>query len=81
MVIRSAPVDPAKVGIDSNRCPFCGKVTRVWVYSKDYWIWVMERPPVTEVFPYLSPGERETLITGVDDDCWNKYIKQPEDSE
>jgi hypothetical protein len=35
------------------------------------------------VFPDLLPSERETIMTGICTDCWNKYIiaLDPRDDE
>ena len=50
-------------------CPFCGKKQIVTVKSEDYDKW--ENDELVQIaFPYLTPSEREALITGICDDCF-----------
>ena len=50
-------------------CPFCGKKQIVTVKSEDYDKW--ENGELVQIaFPYLTPSEREALITGICDDCF-----------
>lgn len=51
-------------------CPFCGKLNEVVVYFEDYCTWQFEGGRVQDVFPYLTPSEREYLISGICDECW-----------
>lgn len=49
--------------IDINMvCPLCGTFHSVTVDFKDYLTWV-EGDSAQEAFPYLSPTEREQLIS------------------
>ena len=50
-------------------CPVCGKKQVVTVKSEDYDKWE-NGEPVQRAFPYLTPSEREALITGICDDCF-----------
>lgn len=50
-------------------CPFCGKKQIVTVKSEDYDKW-KNGELIQTAFPYLTPSEREALITGICDDCW-----------
>jgi hypothetical protein len=50
-------------------CPFCGKKQIVTVKSEDYDKW-KNGEFIQTAFPYLTPSEREALITGICDDCW-----------
>lgn len=34
---------------------------------------------IQEVFPHLTPSQREFLMTGITDEEWDKYIKEPEE--
>ena len=50
-------------------CPFCGKKQIVTVKSEDYDKW--ENGELVQIaFPYLTSNERETLITGICDNCF-----------
>ena len=50
-------------------CPFCSKKQVVTVKSEDYDKW-KNGELIQTAFPYLTPSEREALITGICDDCW-----------
>ena len=50
-------------------CPFCGKKQIVTVKSEDYDKWE-NGELIQRAFPYLTPNERETLITGICDNCF-----------
>lgn len=51
-------------------CPFCGKLNEVKVNFEDYCAWQFEGGRAQDVFPYLTPSEREYLISGICDECW-----------
>ena len=50
-------------------CPFCGKKQIVTVKSEDYDKWE-NGELIQRAFPYLTSNERETLITGICDNCF-----------
>lgn len=51
------------------RCPFCGKVSVVTVNEKDYEAW-QSGALVQNAFPYLSANDREILVSGICEECW-----------
>lgn len=55
-------------------CPFCNKPHEVEVNETDYLDWQDGALNAQDAFPYLSAGERELLITGIDSECWNKMF-------
>lgn len=58
-----------------TQCPICGKQHKVLVREEDWELYNSpDRPRVQDIFPYLSPAERELLITGIDDECFNKMF-------
>lgn len=60
-------------------CPFCGHVNEIEVNEMDYWYWD-DGISVQEAFPYLSPEEREMLISGICPTCWEKtFADEPEE--
>ena len=64
-------------------CPFCGHGNEVEVNEMDYWDW-QDGMLAQEAFPYLSPEEREMLISGICPTCWEKTFadeEEPEDYE
>ena len=50
-------------------CPICGKKQFVTVKSEDYDKWE-NGELIQRAFPYLTSNERETLITGICDNCF-----------
>ena len=62
----------------NTTCPHCGKTTFVEVKAEDWIKWKFGEN-VQIAFPYLSPAEREMLITGICDDCWKEMFKDEEE--
>ena len=50
-------------------CPFCGKVQLIRVNSEDYDKWE-NGELIQRAFPYLTPSQREAIMTGICDKCW-----------
>lgn len=59
-------------------CPSCGAVGRVGVEESDFYDWKAGKL-VQDAFPYLTPEEREMLITGYDKKCWNELFQSLEE--
>lgn len=65
---------PKKITL-SKQCPFCGKT-----FTKEFDEDVLNRGKILQshgflmqnAFPTLTPSEREFLMTGICDTCWNK---------
>jgi len=54
-------------------CPFCGKNHEVEVNEDDYWAW--DDGELAQIaFPYLSAQEREYLISGICEVCWDEMF-------
>ena len=58
----------------TTRCPECGKIHKVTVEQTDYDDFTQRHKHPQDAFPYLSASERELLITGICDKCWNKLF-------
>jgi len=52
-----------------TKCPFCHVEHRLQVNEKDYAKWEGGEQ-IQNVFHYLSPSQRELLMTGVCDTCF-----------
>jgi hypothetical protein len=52
----------------------CGKISTVEVKEYDLNRW-RDGGMIQTVFPYLSASEREKLITGYCDMCWDRMFK------
>lgn len=50
-------------------CPICGKEVEIEVKSEDYFYW-QQGAVIQDAMPYLTPQEREMLISGVCPTCW-----------
>lgn len=62
-------------------CPCCHSVTIINVDSDDYRDWRRGGLLVQDVFPYLSAGMREKLLTGLCENCWEKVFGEDENDE
>lgn len=60
--------------IIGGTCPLCGREHSVTVEFTDYLFWD-EGTPAQEAFPYLTPSEREQLISGFCQKCQRKIFK------
>ena len=57
-----------------TECPFCGKTSEVEINADDYSDYMDGILLVQEAFPYLSPDDRERLISGICPDCWDNMF-------
>lgn len=51
-------------------CPFCGIKHSVEVDQRDWNKYKSGHYTVQECFPYLSPDQRELILTGICKECW-----------
>jgi len=58
----------------ANDCPFCGKYQEVEVRLEDYFRW-NKGELVQNAFPYLTPNEREIIISGICPKCWDETFR------
>ena len=59
----------------SVRCPICGEYHSVFVERMDFYAWAKGKSPQL-AFPYLSDEEREIVISGICQSCWQKEFKE-----
>ena len=59
------------VGIRTE-CPICGESDVIDVNLQSYKDWCAGLKLAQDAFPSHSPSERERLITGICDPCWDK---------
>ena len=59
-------------------CDICGKSHRVFVNNKDWEEYYNSehRRYIQDIFPYLTPVERELLISGVCPECWEDLFSE-----
>ena len=66
---------PNDVTILEIPCPFCGKISKLKVSTK---VWrdglnaYKNGALIQNAWPTLSPSDRELILTGICDECWNK---------
>ena len=56
-----------------TKCPFCGHANFVEVNKNDYLDW-QDGELAQNAFPYLSADEREMLISGICNQCWDEMF-------
>lgn len=54
-------------------CPFCGEKMALWINEDEYQAWESGVPSQT-AFPNLDEGEREFIISGICENCWEKLF-------
>lgn len=64
----------------TKSCMICGKERSMEVDDAAWAAW-QGGMLVQRAFPALSPSEREFLITGIDDDCWETLREPDEDDD
>ena len=64
-------------------CLMCTEQHTIKVREEDYIMYNSpNRPHVQDIFPYLTPAERELLISGFCEKCWEKlFPTEPEECE
>lgn len=60
-------------------CPLCKKEHQVIVDKHDWIAYKTKGKLCQDAFPYLSPCEREMLITGTCPECWDTLFKPEEE--
>ena len=61
-------------------CRICKKTHTLKVRVEDYFLFdCPNRPHIQDIFPYLSPAERELLLSGICPDCWAKMFGGEDD--
>lgn len=57
------------------RCAMCGREFTLRVRYEDFIAYTNpNRPHIQDIFPYLTPAERELLISHTCNECWNKMF-------
>lgn len=62
-------------------CPRCHKVHEVVVDFEDYTNYQMGDAKIQDAFPYLSANEREYLLSGFCEDCWNDIFAEEDEED
>ncbi len=62
------------------QCKYCDYEELLNVPESDYNAW-HNGAFIQEVFHYLSAGQRELMISGTCDTCWNKFFPNANDED
>lgn len=61
-------------------CRMCHSIHGIEVNLEDYFEYVSSgRRHIQDIFPYITPAERELLISNTCEDCWNKLFPPEEE--
>lgn len=63
----------------SRKCWRCKTKHIVKLYKEDHDAWKSGGVLIQEAMPYLTPGERELLISGTCDGCWDELFGSDEE--
>ena len=63
-----------------RKCMLCGKDSDVEVPAQGLWDWE-HGAFVQKAFPGLSPAEREVVMNGTHDECFNIAFREPEEGD
>ena len=62
-------------------CSICGNEHIILADEKDLEDWLLGKKYIQDALAYLSAGDRELLISGTCDTCWNQLYPNTGDSE
>ena len=64
------------------RCTICNTDYKLKVAEEDYIEYTRpNRRNIQDIFPYLTPSERELLISHTCEACWNKMFGEPDEDD
>jgi len=62
-------------------CKHCGITYQILADRDDLDSWMSGKGYVQDILAYLSPAEREMLISGTCDNCWNQMFPKVDSDE
>lgn len=72
-------LDPDGDRIVTANCEWCGGTSRIRVDSGKYRQWMMNRRLIQDVWPSATLGDREALITGFHEPCFDAAFAEDEE--
>lgn len=57
-----------------TRCPICGRESQIEVKDEQYAMW-RKGTLIQNAFPDLNADQREQLMTGICQKCWDRTFK------
>lgn len=61
------------------KCEHCGNAYKLMIYPSDIEKFKSGQYNIQEVFPYLTPGERELIMSGICGSCFDQLFKNIEE--
>jgi len=62
-------------------CKYCGITYQILADREDLDSWMNGNRYIQDLLAYLSPAERELLISGTCDNCWNQMFPEVDEDE
>lgn len=62
------------------RCPHCKNDTKIRVKGEDLFRF-NQGTSIQQAFPYLTAGQRERLMSGICERCWDDLFKDEDDKD
>lgn len=66
------------IPIETQPCMVCDKTSYLEVEEESIILW-QNGALIQDVFPDLTPSQRELLLTGTHDVCWDLLFKEEDD--
>jgi hypothetical protein len=64
-----------------GKCPLCKKDWHIDVDTHNYAMWRNNMCLIQDAFPDMGPSDRELLISGICNDCWQTMFKPDDEDE
>ena len=61
-------------------CAHCDYKEKITVPEADYDAWMGGMKLIQDVFHYLTPSQRELMLSGTCDTCWKKFFPNSEEN-
>lgn len=74
----SIRITDTAVIIESKPCPLCNQRSKIMLPYQGWSAWFLDGKLIHEALPDLSPGEREALMTGLCEPCWDSTFSDYE---
>lgn len=70
------------VTVETPACVVCNQSTFLVISREQYSKLIHPHGPhIQDVFPDWTPAERELLLTGTHDKCWNKIFSEADEDD
>lgn len=63
------------------RCLICEDTFIIDANTEDFNKWREGKTNIQDCFPYMSPSNKELLLSGICEDCWDEMFKENEEEQ